>query len=143
MNTCVIGSPCGGAWPYAQDGCTALIRAARNGHTECARLLLDAGAVKEAKDKVCIDGSPRGVLACVRGHVSARIHCLVSYSFSSIQDGTTALLYAAMNGHADCARLLLDAGADLETTDVVRGRRIAAFLCVTTTLLKHAVLFSW
>ncbi len=56
---------------------------------------------------------------------SDHVHGLVSlqYYCSCIQDGTTALLYAAMNGHADCARLLLDAGADLETTDVVRWRK--------------------
>ena len=35
-----------------QDGWTPLILAAYKGHTECARLLLLAGADKEAKDKV-------------------------------------------------------------------------------------------
>ena len=30
----------------------------------------------------------------------------------SVQDGQTALMWAAEKGHADCARLLLDAGAD-------------------------------
>ena len=33
-----------------------------------------------------------------------------------------ALICAAENGHADCTRLLLDAGADKEAKDVVRGR---------------------
>ena len=28
------------------------------------------------------------------------------------QDGRTALIWAAIGGHADCVRLLLDAGAD-------------------------------
>ena len=37
---------------YAQWGRTALIHAAELGHLDCARLLLDAGAVKEAKDNV-------------------------------------------------------------------------------------------
>ena len=37
-----------------QYGCTAMIAAAHAGHTECVRLLLDAGADKNAK-------------ACVRG----------------------------------------------------------------------------
>ena len=36
----------------AQFGCTALMEAARNGHADCARLLLDAGADKNAKDEV-------------------------------------------------------------------------------------------
>jgi hypothetical protein len=39
---------------FAQGGWTALIRAARFGHTDCVRLLLDAGADKEAKDHVRI-----------------------------------------------------------------------------------------
>ena len=36
----------------AQDGLTALMRAAANGHAECMRLLLDAGTDKEAKNNV-------------------------------------------------------------------------------------------
>ena len=34
--------------------------------------------------------------------------------------GHTALIWAGFNGHADCLRLLLDAGADKEVTDWVR-----------------------
>jgi hypothetical protein len=40
------------------------------------------------------------------------------------QDGWTALIYAAVNSHADCARLLLNAGADKEAKDVVRRSRL-------------------
>ena len=36
----------------AQDGWTALIRAGYNGHADCVRLLLDAGADKNAKANV-------------------------------------------------------------------------------------------
>ena len=35
------------------------------------------------------------------------------------QDGSTALIIAASNGHADCVRLLLDAGADASAKDGV------------------------
>ncbi len=43
----------------AQDGFTALIFAARKGSMNCVRLLLDAGADKEAKCNVRPVGSPR------------------------------------------------------------------------------------
>ncbi len=36
----------------SQDGSTTLICSARNGHTDCVRLLIDAGAEKEAKSNV-------------------------------------------------------------------------------------------
>ena len=36
-----------------QIGKTALIGAAEEGHTNCVRLLLEAGASKEARDAVC------------------------------------------------------------------------------------------
>ena len=38
--------------PYEQKGHTALMRAAEQGHAECARLLIDAGADKNAKANV-------------------------------------------------------------------------------------------
>ena len=39
----------------------------------------------------------------------------------ALQDGYTPLIYAACGGHADCARLLLDAGADKNAKDRVRA----------------------
>ena len=42
------------------------------------------------------------------------------------QDGNTALILAAEQGHADCLRLLIDAGADKDAKDRVRvGRRFS------------------
>ena len=38
----------------AQKGSTPLIDAAASGHADCVRLLLEAGAQKDAKDSVCI-----------------------------------------------------------------------------------------
>ena len=40
---------------------------------------------------------------------------------SCAQWGSTALMYAAQNGHADCAQLLLNAGADKDAKNKVRG----------------------
>ncbi len=41
---------------------------------------------------------------------------------AAAQDGYTALIWAARNGHADCARLLLHAGADKNAKNNVRAR---------------------
>ncbi len=43
-----------------------------------------------------------------------------TFLHSRVQFGMTALMWAASNGHADCARLLLDAGADKEAKNEVR-----------------------
>ncbi len=60
---------CCGTLTCAQCGRTALFWAACNGHADCARLLLDAGAAKNAADKVRRVGPPRlrvGAYACLR-----------------------------------------------------------------------------
>ena len=53
-------------------------------------------------------------------------------SHTNVQTGWTALLWAGWNGHEDCARLLLDAGADKEAKASVRGRSRSAssIVCV-------------
>jgi ankyrin repeat protein len=67
----------------AQNGKTALISASENGHVECARLLLDAGADKDAKTEV------RGVFVCliefvmVAAMLAHLSHCLYVQSISS------------------------------------------------------------
>ena len=46
--------------------------------------------------------------------------CLLSYSFISlVQDGTTALCYAAMKGHSEIVRYLAEAEADVDLPDEV------------------------
>jgi ankyrin repeat protein len=42
---------------------------------------------------------------------------------SDAQDGSTVLIWAAANGHTDCVRLLIDAGADKEARNHVRVGR--------------------
>ncbi len=66
--------------------------------------------------------------------------------------GRTALIWAGYTGHADCARLLLNAGADKNAKNEVRANRSAAsavgracgfefvgFLCASS---KRRFLFS-
>jgi hypothetical protein len=48
--------------PDSQSGCTALIRAATNGHAACVRLIINAGADEEAKDNVRVAPFSRSLL---------------------------------------------------------------------------------
>lgn len=73
----------------AQDGCTALISAAGDGHIECVRLLIEAGANKEAKDKVRVTrvcqfemqwraGFSYTISSCFTSHLR-KAHALISF----------------------------------------------------------------
>ena len=39
------------------------------------------------------------------------------------RDGRTALIYGVVQGHTECARLLLEGGADKDATDHVRNQQ--------------------
>ncbi len=49
---------------------------------------------------------------------------LAAHWSGGAQNGYTALICAAMNGHVDCARLLLDAGADKNAKNNVRASAV-------------------
>ena len=63
------------------------------------------------------------------------------------QGGRTALMYAATEGRVDCVRLLLDADADTDAVDSVRGGlRGLCLLCVAgaaRVLHSGAFAFGW
>ena len=147
---------------HAQDADTALVHAVRWEHADCVRLLLDAGADTNAKNEVH-DRSLRRNGVCL--HMSWAIiilihfyralsHCLLVCTVRVLartltprvgmrhgdlrtQNGWTALMNAAEFGRTDCARLLIDAGADTEAKDEVRvwsaasaaGRGCCFLLC--------------
>ena len=55
----------------------------------------------------------------------SRVMNLASFYFQ--QDGSTALHKAANGGHAEVAKMLLDANADPKAVEKVRNHLIAAF----------------
>jgi hypothetical protein len=54
------------------------------------------------------------------------ILCSVCGGKSDLQGGNTALIYAASSGHADCVRLLIDAGANKDAKTNVRDSQCFA-----------------
>ncbi|KAG1673305.1 hypothetical protein FOA52_002585 [Chlamydomonas sp. UWO 241] len=98
-------------------GSTALMIAARNGHAEAMRLLLDRKPANAGAMLVAADGHGRTplVMAAAGGHVDA-MRLLLEHPFADAASmletpdsrGRTALTVAAMHGHVDAMRLLVD-----------------------------------
>ena len=77
----------------------------------------------------CIAFIELGYIALLLFHLYAGI-CVCGTLFmfeSDFQHGSTALILAAQYGHADSARLLIDAGADLDARNEVRYREFLVF----------------
>jgi ankyrin repeat protein len=77
----------------SEDGITPLVAAASEGHAECVKLLLDAKANVNAKDK---DGTNSLMAASARGHldvVSALLAAGANVNEQNV-DGHTALMFA-------------------------------------------------
>ena len=116
-------------------GLTALMLAAKMGHVEMARLLLEAGADKDLRgvfgDTFIVapadghfdimklrmgagDQPLRVVLGCTVLRVAAEGRDATSDAFARVlaEAGNTALLFATEAGNVEMARLLVEAGAD-------------------------------
>eukprot|EP00435_Cladocopium_sp_Y103_P054159 s606_g17.t1 len=98
------------------NGRRAIHFAAANGHRECVRLLAEAGANREAADKVC--GATPLHLACLAGHpkmVSLLLELGAQTDLVSREDGSTPLHWvtetACREGSLEVLRLLLEAKA--------------------------------
>ena len=85
----------------------AILDAARSGNLADLRRLLDSGVSVDAKDKV-------------RPSARAQSAALTRSPRWDAQDGLTPLHLAADEGHTECAKLLLDKGADVNAKSNVR-----------------------
>ena len=102
------------AVPGDYDGRTAMHLAAASGHADCLRLLLDAGADKDAVDRFgrtplaeAVLNGKDDVIRLLKCH-HARLH---------LPRTAETLCYAASVGDAHLIRRYCDAGADLDATD--------------------------
>lgn len=98
-------------------GFTALAVAARGGHDETVRLLIDAGAdVQTASDPLGMSMTPL-MLAGVWGHTSTVEMLLDAGAELETPNamGYPALLWTLSGGHEDAARAMVERGADVHT----------------------------
>ena len=69
--------------------------------------------------------------------------CVFSFMCCFSQEGRTALIWAAQEVHLDVVALLLDHGANIETTDnVTRGQSVMDIVCFSSLLLMLATKYS-
>ena len=98
-----------------RDGYTALMWATENGHADCVRLLIDAGAnidaTSEMGETALVQAAAEGRTDCVRMLIDAgaRMDAMDEVMYP-------ALIAAATNGRTESVRLLIDAGADIEVS---------------------------
>jgi hypothetical protein len=90
-----------------------LLEATQVGNSDDVTDLIGKGADTEFKNKV------RRMLSLFSSYHDLLMYCCVC-TLGISQYGYTALISAAGKGHADCVRLLLDAGADKNAFDKVR-----------------------
>ena len=97
-------------------GMTALMYAARDGHTESAKTLIDVGVDVNAQDKV---GRSALMYAAGKGYTEIAKALIDAGADMNAKDnvGFTALLFATEFSHTEVVKALLDAGADVNAKD--------------------------
>ena len=102
------------------SGDTLLTLAAKGGHTEIAKRLIDRGADFDVQisDEIS-DGKTALMLAAWQGHIETVKLLIDRGADLDIIDnyGMTALRRAANEGHTEIVKLLIDRGADLDIID--------------------------
>lgn len=101
---------------FILDKTTPILEAVKNGHTKIVKLLLERGADPETTDK---NNIPIICIASQRGHLDIVRTLLETYHVNiESKQHKTSLMYAIENGHKNVAELLLEKGADPDTTDM-------------------------
>jgi uncharacterized protein len=145
-------------------GETALMMAARSGKVDAVKVLVDHGARVNAKEN--LRGTTAAMWAADQGH-AAVLHLLIEHgadpqtqstilkpkiirrglgfaqtNAGPAQGGLTALLFAARQGNAECVRVLVAAGANVNQTSADESSPMLVavqngFYGVATFLMEH------
>jgi len=129
----MAANPNGGGSGHDSRGWTALMFAAWEGHTDVARVLLDAGA--NANARTFVSTTPL-TLATQRGHMPVVRLLLRRGAFTSISHsaGRTAVIVpAAATGNAELVKLFLDTGVSADDSGENRHTALIA-----ATVHRHA-----
>lgn len=98
-----------------ESGDTALLLASGKGYTEIVEILLASGAKVDAQYQ---NGFTPLMRASYNGHTNTVVILLKSHPNTEIiGNGNTALIWAALQGHAEIVNKLLAAGAKVEAKD--------------------------
>ena len=110
----------------------ALMLAAKRGHSECLKILLEYGSPvndQNHNDETAL------IKAAQNGHMKC-LQLLIDYSASiNVQDdyGLTALMHAAIE-NVHCTKILIDAGANLELIDIWKSNALMRLLTADLSL---------
>lgn len=117
-----------------------LIIAARAGHSDCLRCLLDFGADLTAKTH---DGKAALYCAALEGNLSCiyTLHAAGCDVEASDDHGFRALHGAALNGQSQCVEALLQMGAKVDAP--INDGKTAAYLVCTNLGLGFGVGNGW
>lgn len=101
---------------YVRGGWSILMRVAREGRPEIAKILIENGAKVNFEGK---DGASALTIAAEHGNVDVARVLLADGGDVNIRNdhGNTAIMYGAEYGHVEIVRLMLDAGADVTLED--------------------------
>jgi ankyrin repeat protein len=92
----------------SKQGVTALMLAAENNHSEIVNLLLKKNADPNLQDQT-------GWSALMKAVYQGNARCVEALAARSRQEVNRGLLVAALTGHPDIAKILLDNGAEVDT----------------------------
>jgi len=101
-----------------ENGCTALMLAAHNGHTKLVEFLIKHKSILEARDAADRTALLYAASGKNRSTVKVLLEAGAKVDVPDNEQNWTALMFAAAEGNMEVVKVLLEAGADPTLADV-------------------------